>query len=119
MDKQQTLIDLLKAKNFSQNNITGFLLMLETDEEMTQMIDWLQANPDADQNAIFDILDEIANLDEYDEDDEYCDCEECDDEDCDCGCGGEHHHDHDGEDDNYDYATDHCNYVYVASKPKQ
>ncbi len=56
------LVDVLKEKGFDKDNVLGFVLTLETDKRIKQMLDWIETMPQASRNEIFEKLYEIMDI---------------------------------------------------------
>lgn len=61
-NNQKRLIDLLKARGFDKDNVIGFLLSLQKDEAIEAMSKWIEKNPKADRDSIFEKWYEIMEI---------------------------------------------------------
>lgn len=61
-NNQKRLIDLLKERNFDKDNVIGFLLSLQKDEDAEEMAKWIDKNPKADRDSIFEKWYEIMGI---------------------------------------------------------
>lgn len=61
-NNQKRLIDILKDKGFDKDNVVAFLLSLKTENKVTEMLNWIAKNKNANRDEVFSKWYELMDI---------------------------------------------------------